>query len=94
MCTLFLVSTVAMVYYFYVKRNKVKEEKEFTEEQKEKDTLLDGKIAMINSYMVLNEQAAKQEISKEVSCNNMESNVKLPNDIETNQKEKGWYTLL
>ena len=86
---------ITMVYYCYVKRNKAKGEKKGTEEQK--DTLLNENIAMINSYMVLNEQAAKQEISDEViSCNSMENHVsdKLLNNIETNQKEKGQYALL
>ena len=37
-----------MIYYCYVKRNLGKEDK---------DTILDGNVAMINSNMVLNEQA-------------------------------------
>ena len=90
-----IVSSITMVYYCYVKRNKAKGEKKEKEEQK--DTLTNGNIAMINSYMVLNEQAAKQEISDEViSYNNGEYHVsdKLLKNIETNQKEKGQYALL
>ena len=90
-----ILSLITMVYCCYVKRNKAKREKKETEEQK--DTLLNENIAMINSYMVLNEQAAKQEISDEViSCNSMENHVsdKLLNNIETNQKEKGQCVLL
>ena len=90
-----ILSLIPMVYYCYVKRNKAKREKKEIEEQK--DTLLDGTIAMNNSYMVLNRQAPKQEISEEeMSCNIMKNHVsdKLLNNIETNQKEKGQYALL
>ena len=48
-CTILILSSITMVYCFYIKRNKEKEEK---------DTMLDGNIGMLNSYMVLNEQAA------------------------------------
>ena len=89
-------SLITMICYYYVKRNKTKGEKKETEEQiEEKDTFLNENIA--NSYMVLNKQAEKQEISDEViSCNNMENHVsdKLLKNVETNQKEKGQYALL
>jgi len=68
-CFLFIVS-LTIIYYYKLKRNQKKEEKE---------TILDGNIAMINSYMVLNEQAAHLSYSgkKEIERSKFEIGRKL-----------------
>ena len=55
-CATLCLSSIAILSWYYIKRNK---------EEKEKETLLKGNIAMINDQLVLNEQAAHLSYSGE-----------------------------
>ena len=55
-CTVLFVLLISIFYWYCIKRNK---------DKKEKDTIMKGNIAMINEQLVLNEQAAHLSYSGE-----------------------------